>query len=260
MRRVLQDLTEAYRRQHPNVLFVVRSGGSTLGEVSVTRGDLDLAASTLFPPETETETPAPGTAPVVRTPIGIDGLALIVHASNPIDALTLVQLRDIFSGSVLDWQALGSDAGEILLISREDGSGARVRFEERVMDGARVALTAVVMPTSASVVEFVGKNPHAIGYVSRAEVAELIDEEEGIDDTTTEPGAPAANLPPVKVLSVEGLLPTIATLRSQQYALTQPLYLVSAGPPTGVVRDFLDFALSPTGQGIVGRYHAAIRE
>jgi ABC-type phosphate transport system substrate-binding protein len=69
-----------------------------------------------------------------------------------------------------------------------------------------------------------------------------------------------ADAPPIKVLEVEGLLPTIENLRSQQYALTQPIYLISNGTPGGRLRSFVDFVLSPTGQAIVGRYHAPIRE
>lgn len=254
-RRVMRDLSAAYRRQHPNVLFDLRSGGSTLGEEGVRRNELHLATSTLLPPDPSSGTPTPaGDEQLVRTPIGLDGLALVVHATNPVKALSLVQLRDLYGGRVLDWMALGSDAGEILLISREDGSGARVLFEERVMDGERVALTAVVMPTSADVVDYVAKNPQAIGYVSRAEVAEFLAE-----SAAGENRAPT-DAPPVKVLTVEGLLPTIANLRSQQYALTQPIYLISNGAPAGRLRSFVDFVLSPTGQAIVGRYHAPIRE
>ena len=263
MRRVLVDLTAAYNRQHPDVLFVIRGGGSTVGEELVRGREVDLGASTLFPPEQRTDgsaaTPPPADDPLVRVPIGLDGLAVIVHPSNSIDGLSLVQLRDIFAGRLLDWHALGSDAGEIQLVSREDGSGSRILFETRVMGDERVALTAVVMPSSQDVVDYVAKNPQAVGYVSRAEVAEWIAEA----DTAAAGAAPAANgtaVPPrVKIIPVEGKLPTRATVRGQEYALTEPLYLISYGQPTGKIRQFIDFVLSPAGQAIVNRYDAPIR-
>jgi len=261
MRRVLQDLTTEFSRQHPDVLFVLHGGGSTLGEETVRRGEIDLAASTLLPPDASASVPTPvGDEALVRTPIGLDGLAIVIHPSNVVAALSLVQLRDIFEGRVLDWQALGSDAGEILLVSREDGSGSRILFETRVMDKERVSLTAVVMPTSADVVAYVAKNPAAIGYVSRGEVAEWIDGDlpaNGAGATPTAVATPAT--PPVRVVRVEELMPTVDVLRSQQYALTQPLYLISHGPVGGRVRQFIDFVLSPAGQAIVSRYHASIR-
>ena len=253
MAPVLTALTDAYTRQYPNIVFDLRGGGSTLGEAAIRAGRYDLVASTLFPPDPDTGRSAPpGDEALVRTPIGIDGLAIIVHPSNDVDALSLVQLRDIFSGSVLNWQALGGDAGEVVLVSREDGSGARILFEERVMGEERVSLTAVVMPTSQDVVDYVAGNPAAIGYVSRAHTAAWIP---GEAVTTTAALAEA----PVKVLELEGRWPTRETVAAQQYGLTQPLYLITRGAPAGRVRQFIDFVLSPAGQAIVARYHAPIR-
>jgi phosphate transport system substrate-binding protein len=240
-----------------------------LGEEAVRRGELDLAASTLLPPElaVPAATSGPASTPtlgeseaLVRTPIGLDGLAIVVHPSNRIGGISLVQLRDIFAGRVLDWRALGSEAGEILLVSREDGSGSRILFEERVMDQERVSLTAVVMPSSADVVDYVSKNPAAIGYVTRGEVAEWLDSGLVTPAAGATPATTATPPPsPVRVLRLEGLSPTIDTVRNQAYALTQPLYLISNGPATNRVRQFIDFVLSPAGQAIVARYHAPIR-
>ena len=271
MRRVLLDLTAAFSRQHPDVLFVIRGGGSTVGEELVRNRAVDLGASTLFAPQPAAGEATPTADSLLRVPIGLDGLALIVHPSNSVSELSLVQLQAIFAGEVLDWMAVGGDAGEIQLVSREDGSGARVLFEGRVMGDMHVSLTAVVMPTSADVVEYVSKNPAAIGYVSRAEVAEWIEDGTGSGagqnmggQAAPALGAPAAPggtpFPPaVKVLRVEGRLPLRASLRSQEYALTQPMYLITNGQPSGWVRRFLDFALSPAGQAIVSRYAAPIR-
>ena len=136
------------------------------------------------------------------------------------------------------------------------------------MGEERVSLTAVVMPTSADVVAYVAKNPQAIGYVSRAEVKEWIvdgpSEETAAADAaanqTVNPVAHSSADPPaVKVLRMEKRLPLRAALRSQEYALTNPLYLVSNGQPSGRVSEFLDFALSPAGQAIVNHYSAPIR-
>ncbi len=253
---VLKALTDEYSRQHPSVLFALRGGGSTLGEEAIRARRYEIGASTLFPPDPAAGRPAPpGDEQLVRTPIGLNGVALIVHPSNSVADLSLVQLRDLYQGSVLDWQALGSDVGEVVLVSREDGSGARLLFEERVMGDERVSLTAVVMPTSEDVVDFVAKNPAALAYVSRSHVVDWIPGE-----ARESTGAAAEPPPaPVKVLRVEGLYPTRDAIDSQEYALTQPLYLITNGAPAGRVRQFIDFVLSPAGQAIVARYHAPIR-
>ncbi len=255
MAPVLKALTDEYVRQRPNVVFDLRGGGSTLGEEAIRAERIDIAASTLFPPDPAADRPAlPGDAQLVRTPIGIDGLALIVHPSNSLDALSLVQARDLYIGRVLSWQALGSDAGEVVLVSREDGSAARSLFEARVMGDERVSLTAVVMPTSADVVDFVAGNPAAIGYVSRAYVAADL-----AADLTGAAPPEAAVAGRVKALAVEGDAPTREALVEQHYVLTQPLYLITQENPAAAVRQFIDFVLSPAGQAIVARYHAPIR-
>jgi len=253
---VLRALTTEYSRQHPNVLFGLRGGGSTLGEEAIRSQRYDIAASTLFPPDAAAGRPAQvGDEHLVRTPIGINGVAVIVHPSNNVDELSLVQLRDFYAGRVLDWQSLGSEVGEVVLVSREDGSGARFLFEERVMGDERVSLTAVVMPTSEAVVDFVAKNPAALAYVSRSHVVDWLPGEEVVAAAEDE-DVPAAA---VKVLRVEGHYPTREAIASQKYALTQPLYLITYGAPAGSIRQFVDFVLSPAGQAIVERYHAPIR-
>ena len=246
MRPVLGALTEAFARQRPDVLFDLRGGGSALGEEQVRAGQVSLAASTLLPPRNEAgETANDG---LRRIPIGLDGVALVVHSSNPVAGLSLIQLRDLYVGNVLDWVQLGGTEGEVLLVSREEGSGTRTTFEARVMGDEGVSLTAVVMPTSADVVEYVAATPQAIGYVSRAYVRDLL-------DTNAETAAQLG----VRMLEVEGRLPTIENVKEQTYALIQPLYLISADAPQGRVSQFLDFAVSPAGQEIVARYDAPIR-
>ncbi|NJN81960.1 MAG: hypothetical protein HC802_06520, partial [Caldilineaceae bacterium] len=137
------------------------------------------------------------------------------------------------------------------------GSGTRIRFESRVMGDEPVSLTAVVMPTSADVVEFVADNPNAIGYVTRAYVTEQLQTRVDEVDATVDQGEIA--LDSVRVLPVDGQLPTLEALANQSYPITQPLYLVSQERPQGWVRQFIDFMLSPAGQEIVGKYHLRVR-
>lgn len=251
MQPVLLDLTTEFGRQHPQVRFDLRGTGSSVGEERVAVGQVDLAASTLLPAALLTTTISP-TTDLNHVPIGLDGLAIVVHPTNMITDLTVVQLAALFSGEILDWAELGSESGEVLLVSREDGSGSRLLFERRVMGEEQVSLTAVVMPSSADVVEYVGKNPQAIGYVSRAYVAASLPD--GVETAQAD-----VEKERVRVVSVEGQLPSLEAIKNQRYFLTQPLFLISRGQPQGEVRAFLDFVLSPAGQSIVGRYHVPVR-
>jgi phosphate transport system substrate-binding protein len=258
MQPVLYDLTSAFTRQHPTILFELTGSTSTTAEEQVMAAQIDLAASTLI-----SSTVADGggqntrQSTAIRIPIGLDGLALIVHPDNPVAKLSLAQLQALYSGRTLAWAEVGGPPLEVLLISREEGSGNRQLFETRVMGEERVSLTAVVMPTNRDVIDYVAAHPNAIGYVSRAYVTVAVEQ--------ASQSPPAANAvqpidaPGVKVVVLADQLPTQQAIQSQNYPLIQPLYLVSRVRPSGALQQFIDFALSPAGQAIVARYHGRVR-
>lgn len=229
---LLSDLAAAYTEQHPHVRLHLEGGGSHVGLEQLEMRETDLAACSWLPPREE-NTPQPYTA----TPIAWDGIAIIVHPDNAVDELTLLQVRHIYAGWTLDWQDVGGEAGDIVIVSREDGSGTRAAFEQQVMGEEPVTLTAIVMPSSAAVVDYVARHRAAIGYVSMSYA-----------DPTS-----------VKVLRIEGALPSPTTVRGGLYHLSRPLYLVTPGRPSGEPRAFIDFALSPAGQAIVGKRYGRIR-
>jgi len=261
MQPVLYALTSEFSRQHPHVFFDIAGGGSTIGEERLWQGQIDLAASTLISPTQ----PLPGlTTPgqkLQRTPIGLDGLAVIVHPDNPLTNLTLLQLQELYSGRAWNWQSQGWLDTDVTLITREAGSGARTLFDERVMGELPTALTAIVMPTSGDVVDYVATHPLAIGYVSRAYVVEEINEDTARPPlTTTAKPTGEAVTPRVKLVAIEDQLPTMTALHEQSYHLIQPLYLVSQPRPRDWIKQFIDFTLSPQGQAIVARYHLPLRQ
>ncbi len=250
MALALQELAGEFTRQHLTSSSLSAAGAAPWGKRGRPKG-ATLGASTHMAGagnDDETKPAATVAPPLVRIPIGIDGVAVVVHSSNPVTGLTLQQLQEIYGGRILDWQEVGGNAGEILLISREDGSGTRSVFESRVMGEMPVSLTAVVMPTSKDVAEYAAQNPFAIGYVSSAYLSAAA--------TASPEAAPASA---IRALAIGGALPTDAAVKSQEYPIIQPLFLVSQGEPRGWARQFVDFALSPAGQAIVDRYHVRVR-
>jgi len=250
MRPLLLELTAAYSERNPHLHFVLRGGGSLMGEERLVSGGADIAASTAFYPDAELP------ADLVRVPIGLDGIALIVHSDNPIDALTLAQVRDVFHGRALFWEDVGGEGGEVLLVSREDGSATRALFEARVMGEEEVSLTAVVMPTSSHVVEYVADHPAAIGYVTAAYI-EQDGESAEVQGASSLLSAAAGQV--VKAVSVEGRLPYGTDLADSQYLLARPLYLLIRESGDPALEDVVSFALGAEGQNIVARYHVPIR-
>ena len=168
--------------------------------------------------------------------IAKDGIAILVNAQNEADSLSLADIERIFAGRILDWSELGSESGEILVVSREEGSGTREAFEEMVMMGKRVTPTAVVMPSSEAVREFVADNPQAIGYISMGFLS-----------------------PGVKAVKVNGVEPSPETVRQGKYPLVRPFLLLTRPELSQEIRAFIEFILSPAGQAIVGRRHGRVK-
>ena len=114
MQPVLAALADAFSREHPNVIFDIRGGGSTLGETRVRAQEIGMAASTLLPDamrqENDTDLDQAADQPgadsvdsLIHTPIGLDSIAIIVNEQNTVESLTIQQLRELFAGRILDW-------------------------------------------------------------------------------------------------------------------------------------------------------------
>jgi len=233
MQPLVEELAQAYAERHKQVTIAVEGRGSLLGIELVRQGEVDVGMTSGKEPE---DTLAVSTSKLWSTPIALDGIAIVVHPQNQVEGLTMLQLKDVFFGRIWDWKDVRGQSGEIVVVSREDGSGTRAVFEELVMQGKRVTPTAVVMPSSRAVVEYVAEHPEAIGYVSMGYLS-----------------------PEVKVLEIEEAAPTPDSVRQGSYHLLCPLFLVTRQEPTGAIKGFIDFVLSPTGQSIVGRKYGRVQ-
>ena len=136
----------------------MQGGGSSAGIQAATQGAANLGASSreLLGPEKQ----------LVEIPIAYDGIAVIVHPSNPVADLSVAQIKQIFTGRLTNWRELGLPPREIDAINREEGSGTREAFEHLVMGQTEVSPAAMVQDSNGSVREIVAGDPNAIGYIS----------------------------------------------------------------------------------------------
>jgi len=225
---LVEELAQAYTERLKQVTITVEGRGSLAGIELVRQGQVDIGMASWKEPDDTS---------LWSTPIALDGIAIVVHPQNQVEGLTMLQLKDVFFGRIWDWRDVRGKAGEILVVSREDGSGTRMVFEDLVMQGKRVTPMAVVMPGSQAVVEYVAEHPEAIGYVSMGYLSGK-----------------------VKVLEIEEAAPTPDSVRQGSYHLLCPLFLITRQEPTGEIKGFVDFVLSPTGQSIVGRKYGRVQE
>lgn len=228
MAPLLADLAAAYSAQQPHITFDIQGGGSRLGQTLVESGRVDMGMISW---------PAQNLPGSVRSiPIARDAVAIILHPENKIETLSLLETRDIFSGRRLNWQEVDGLAGPIQVISREEGSGTRAAFEMLVMADERVTPTAIVLPNSQAVVDFVAQHPGAVGYVSLALVTEK-----------------------VYAVPLEGIPPTLDSLTAGNYPLTRELSLLVPRQSQPELAKFVEFSLSPAGQAIVAAKWGPVR-
>jgi phosphate transport system substrate-binding protein len=251
MTPLIADLAEAFRERSPHIELGVVGLGTRFGLQALRSGEADLALASWLPPEpgdqadlTEASGGAAALSGLMLDPnwrasaIARDGVAIIVHPSNPVRGVGLLQLKDLFSGRAYEWSAVGGpeSQGQVQPVSREAGSGSRAAFEVLVMEEMPVTPRAVLVPSAQGVVDYVAEHPQSIGYVSMA----LVTRE-------------------VKVLQIEGELPTPSSVGQGIYPLSRELWMVATESPPESVEEFLEFALSPAGQQIVGQRYGRLR-
>lgn len=230
MQLLAQDLARAYRQSHPYATVEARGGNSSSGLVEFARGSLDIAMVSKSPTSEEMKSPPSRAIEIAR-----DGVVVLVHPSNPLQNVTRDQLVKIFTGEILSWSQLTGTASKdsddsIQVISREYGSGTRSVFEETIMAGRRVTLTALVQPSSRDVLDYVKSDPKAIGYVA----------------FNLWKGSSSG-----RALSIDGIAPSASSIHSSSYPLMQTYYLVAPTNPSPSVSDFIEFALSASGHDLI---------
>jgi phosphate transport system substrate-binding protein len=218
-----EALAAAFMTKHPKVTINSMSIGSTAGIKAAIDGTADIGASSR-------ELKAEEAAQLQRIQICTDGMAIIAHPKNEtVTTLTLEQVRKIYAGEITNWKEVGGPDKAIAVITREEGSGTRGAFEDIVMGkDAKISAQAIVQPSSGGVRAAVAGNPDAIGYASMGY----------LDDS-------------VKVIAVDGVAPTLDSIRDGSYPVSRPFLYVTKEAPAGLVKEFIDFCLSPEGQEIV---------
>lgn len=220
-----EKLAEAFMTENTGVRIDVQGGGSSVGVKAAGEGTSDIGMASREIKESEiAEFPNMKIFVIAR-----DGIAIVAHPDIPVGDLTVEQVRDIFSGKVTNWKDLGGEDQNIIVVSREEGSGTRGAFEEMVMgEDALIAATAILQPSNGSVRTTVSTTPNSIGYISFGY----------LDDT-------------VKSISIDGVAPTEPNAADGSYPIVRPLNMLTNGEPDSAVKAFLDFILSDAGQKLV---------
>ena len=231
-----QRWAENYMQKNPNNQIQVTGGGSGTGISALINGTTDICQSSRSMKAAEKAKVRERYATTgVEIPVAKDGLAVYVHASNPMTEISMQQLKDIFTGKVTNWKEIGGSDTRIIVYSRENSSGTYVFFKDVVLEGRDFSPRAQTMPGTASVVNAVSKEVQSIGYGG------------------------AAYAKGIKILKVKkdsgsaGVAPDLQTVQSGEYPLARPLFFYLRNKPSGDIKTFVDYVLSAEGQSVVSK-------
>ena len=227
---IAKAFAEYYMAKNPGVSITVSESGSGNGAKGLVNGMCDVADMSRFMKGEEFKAAvAKGIYPIAHT-VAIDGLAIVVHPSNPVKGLTIAQVRDMYKGTITNWKQVGGPNLAIVLISRDTNSGTYESFESLVMGKQKIVDRAEYVGSSGAIRQRVQSTPAAIGYVGL-----------GFVDKT------------VKALAIDGVYPDNATVSSGVYPVARPLFMFTNGYPKmgSHLYAFVTLYLTPKGQEII---------
>ena len=231
-----QRWAEIYMSKHPEMSIQVTGGGSGTGISALINGTTDICNSSRPMKKSEKEKLKQRFNTLgVEIKSAKDGLAVYLNDSNPIQELTIAQIKDIYTGKSTNWKVFGGPDAKIILYSRENNSGTYVYFKDNVLEGEDFSPSAQNMPGTAAVVNAIAKDKYGIGYGGAAY------------------GKGIKFLKVKKDASTPGYEPSAENVKSGDYPITRFLYMYTRSKPTGALKEYVDWILGSEGQDIVNK-------
>lgn len=228
-----QKWAEVYMQKNPGTTIQVTGGGSGVGIAALLNGSTDIANSSRPMKSTELEKlKARYNTLGVEIPCAKDGLSVYLNKANSVSELTIKQIGAIFSGQITNWKQVGGADAPIRLYGRESSSGTFGFFKDNVVK-TDFSPSCQTLPGTAAIVNAVKKDKNSIGYGGAAYA-------EGVKDCKVK-----------KDDKSPAIAPTAATIKNKTYPITRYLYMYLKSRPTGETKAFVDWILSPEGQGVI---------
>ena len=217
MEKFANALAEAFNQAHPNVTITPEFTGSSAGIEAVLADTVDIGNSSRNLKDEEK------TSGAEENIVAIDGIAVVVDPANAVTGLTKQQLSDVYTGTVTNGKDVGGADQPIVVVGREAGCGSR-GIEEKCAYSNELDSTGAVVAKVAS-------TPGAIGYIS----LDVLDDK-------------------VKAVALEGVEPTVETIKDGSYFLSRPFVMATKGAiadQSPLVQSLFEYLKSEEGKALV---------
>ncbi len=162
----------------------------------------------------------------MSTLVAKDALSVYIHPENPVQNLTLDQVRNIFNGNVRNWSDVGGFDEPIMILLRYSDSGTYLYFKEHVLKGESFTKSAIKINRTPEIIRIISENRNATGLGGLAVGKNVVH------------------------CSINDVLPTIESVKNDSYPIIRYLYLITIKKPQGIVKEFIDWILKD-GQKVV---------
>ncbi len=231
----MEKLVAAYKEAGSTDDIEVQGNGSSAGIKAAIDGTADIGMASR---ELSEEEKGSG---LIETVIAYDGIAVVVNPANSVTGLSQEQVKEIFEGKITNWKEVGGSDQDIIVVTREAGSGTRSAFEEIIglLDDTKASTildTALVSEGTGAVMATVASKEAAIGFISL-----------GYMDKT------------VKGVDIDGVTPTTETVKAGEYKISRPLLLVTQPSIKPEAQALIDFIKGDKGQEIISEKYISIK-
>ncbi len=220
---VMEEAKKRIMQVNPDIRIMVEGGGSGVGVKKVGEGLVDIGNTGRAVSEEERARYG-----LQSFAFAVDGVAVVVHPGNPVRALSIDQVRGIFSGRISNWKDVGGEDGTINLYNRDRESGTRKVFWKKCLDSGDMTENANFVKSNGAMKTTISNDPAGIGYLSIGYVDES-----------------------VAAVTLDGVEPTQENAREGTYRVTRKLYMNTKGEPSGITKAFIDYIMTPERAGIV---------
>ena len=226
---IAQKVAEAFMKVYPDISISISGGGSGNGIKAIIDGTTDIADSSRFIKDKEVKLALSNGVYPVPFAVAYDCIVPVVPPSNSVTDLSTDQLKAIYKGEIRNWKEVGGPDRQVVVISRDTSSGTYEVWHEKIMKKERVFPGALLQASNGAIVQAVGKNKNAVGYIGLGYV----------NDT-------------VKALNVNGIKGEEKTTLNGLFPVSRPLYMFTNKWPREEISMFINFMVHPQkGQHLV---------